>query len=110
MAEIALTSEQKVKVTLAPTTATGKPSSLDGAATFEVVSGDATVENIDELSAYIISGTAGVSVVSVSADADLGEGVVTITDSITVTVSDPLAANLGLVVGTPEPKDAAPEA
>lgn len=105
MAEIALTSEQKVKVTLTPTTATGKPSSLDGAATFEVVSGDATVENIDELSAYIISGAAGVSVVSVSADADLGEGVVTITDSITVTVSDPLAANLGLTIGEPEPKD-----
>lgn len=110
MAEIALTSEQKVKVTLAPKTATGKPSSLDGAATFEVVSGDVSIENIDELSAYIISGdAAGTSVVSVSADADLGEGVVTITDSITVTVSDPLAANLGLVVGTPEPKDT-PEA
>lgn len=104
MAEISITTEQKVHVKLNPTTAAGKPSSLDGAATFEVVSGDATVENIDELSAWIISGAAGVSVVSVSADADLGEGVVTITDSITVTVSDPMAANLGLIVGTPEPK------
>ena len=104
MAEIAITSEEKVKVTLNPTTSTGKPSSLDGAATFEVVSGDATVENIDELSAWIISGAAGVSVVSVSADADLGEGVVTITDSITVTVSDPMAANLGLIVDAPQPK------
>ncbi len=106
MAEVSLTSEQKVKVTLTPTTATGKPSSLDGAATFTVESGDATVENVDDLSAYIISGTAGVSVISVSADADLGEGVVTITDSITVTVNDPLAANLGLSIGQPEPKDA----
>lgn len=104
MAEVAMTSEQKVRVTLAPTTATGNPSSLDGAATFTVESGDATVENIDELSAWIISGTAGVSVVSVSADADLGEGVQTITDSITVTVSDPFAANLGLLISEPEPK------
>lgn len=105
MAEIALTSEQKVKVTLTPTTATGKPSSLDGAATFTVESGDCTVENIDELSAWIISGdAAGVSVISVSADVDLSEEVKTITDSITVTVSDPFAANLGLTIGQPEPK------
>lgn len=105
MAEVTLTSEQKVRVTLTPTTATGKPSSLDGAATFEVVSGDVTVENIDETSAWIISGdAAGTSVVSVSADADLGEGVQTITDSITVTVNDPLAANLGLTISAPEPK------
>lgn len=102
---ISLTSEQKVLVTLTPTTATGKPSTIDGQATFEVVSGDCTVENVDLLSAYIVSGdAAGVSVVSVSADVDLSEEITTITDSITVTVSDPLAANLGLVIGTPEPK------
>lgn len=105
MAEITLTSEQRVLVTLTPTTATGKPSTIDGAATFEVVSGDVTVENVSELSAYIISGdAAGTSVVSVSADVDMSEGIVTITDSITVTVNDPLAANLGLTIGQPEPK------
>lgn len=105
MAEIAITSEQKVHVKLNPTTAAGSPSSLDGAATFAVESGDATVEpDADGLGAYLISGAAGVSVISVSADADLGEGVVTITDSITLTVSDPFAANLGLVVDAPEPK------
>lgn len=105
MAEVTLTSEQKVKVTLTPTTATGKPAQVDGQATFEVVSGDATVENIDLLSAYIISGdAAGTSVISVSADVDLSEGVQTITDSITVTVTDPLASNLGLTISAPEPK------
>lgn len=105
MAEVTLTSEQKVKVTLTPTTATGKPSQIDGQAIFEVVSGDVTVENIDLLSAWIISGdAAGTSVVSVSADSDLGEGIVTITDSITVTVNDPFAANLGLTIDPPVAK------
>lgn len=104
--DISITSEQKVHIKLNPVTATGKPTSLDGPATFNVESGSATVEpDADGLGATLISGdVAETSVVSISADADLGEGVTTITESINLIVTDPQASSLGLVVDAPQPK------
>lgn len=107
-AEITLTNEQKVKVTLAPVTATGKPAQLDpnNKPTWTVVSGEATVQVADDgLSATIFSpDVPGDSQVLVEADADLGEGVETISDIVSVKTIGARAANLGLQVGTPEPK------
>jgi hypothetical protein len=40
----------------------------------------------------------------IEADADLGEGVETISDAIRLTVEGAKAQSLGLSVGTPEPK------
>jgi len=104
--EVTLTNEQKVSVTLSPKTATGKPAQLDGVPTYTVQSGDSTVvPAANGLSAELISSdTPGDTQVLVEADADLGAGVVTISDIITVHVQGAQAENLGLTVGTPVPK------
>ena len=105
--EITLTNEQKVRATLAPKTATGKPAKVDGLPVVTVISGDATIANAstDGLSFDIVSGDSpGDSEVLVEADADLGEGKETISDTIRVSVVGARASNLGLSVGTPEPK------
>ena len=106
MISIAVTNEQKVKVTLAPKTATGKPAKLDGAPVWANLSGDSTVEPAEDgLSAYLVSSdTPGTTEFTVSADANLGEGVETITEGIELVVSGAQASNLGIVAGTPEPK------
>ena len=103
---ITITNEQKVPVTLAPTTAAGNPATLDGTPSWTVLEGDATIEvAADCLSCYLISGSAYVnSKIEVSADADLGEGVQTITDVIDLAVVSAQASGLGLTVGTAETK------
>lgn len=100
---ITITNEEKVQVTLAPLTAAKNPASLDGAPVWTVTEGDATLDvATDGLSAFLISGAANTnSKISVSADADLGEGVVTITDVIDLAVVQAMASGLGLSVGTP---------
>lgn len=103
---ITITNEQKVLVTLNPVTAAGNPATVDGAPVWQVASGDATLE-VQEggMSAYLISGAADVtSKVMVSADADLGEGVASLEDSIDLVVIPATASTLGLVSGTPELK------
>ncbi len=106
--DVTITNEQKVSVRLNPVTATGKPASLDGPASFEISSPSGTasvVPDADGLGASLVSGdVAETAVVSVTADADLGEGVVTISETINLIVTDPLASSFGLVVGTPESK------
>lgn len=105
--EITLTTEQKVRATLAPKTATGKPAQLDGKPTITVPSGSATIANVsdDGLSFDIVSpDVPETSQVLVEADADLGSGVETISDIITVQIVGARAENLGITLGTPEPK------
>jgi hypothetical protein len=99
---ITITNEEKVLVSLAPVTAAGNPATLDGVPTWTVIEGDATLEVAEDgLSAYLVSGAADVnSKVEVVADADLGEGVVSLTDVIDLAVVAASASALGLVAGT----------
>lgn len=102
--ELTLTNEQKVNVTVTPKTQSGKPAKLDGKPTWEVTSGGATLAVADDgLSADIISSDDDLSdsLVQISADADLGEGVETIADTVLVHTKGANASNLGLVAGTP---------
>jgi len=103
---ISISNEQKVTVTITPKTNAGKPAKLDGAPAWTVVSGDSTVVVADGgLSASLVSSdNPGDTTYLVEADADLGEGVETIQDTITLTVIGANAANLGLAAGTPELK------
>ena len=102
---ITITNEQKVNVTLAPTTAAGNPGTLDGVPQWAVVTGDATIEpSADGLSCYLISGEPGLSQISVTADADLGEGVTNLTDTVDLAVIPATVSQLGLLAGTPELK------
>jgi hypothetical protein len=101
---ISITSEQKIPVVLSPKTAAENPAQVENPV-WTKISGDATLEvSEDGLSATLISGEPGISEFAVVADADLGEGIVEIGETITLAVTTPLAASLGITVGTPEPK------
>ena len=106
MISTTITNEQKVNATLAPKTATGKPAKLDGVPTWTVDSGDATVNvAADGLSADLISGDAAAeSKITISADADLGEGIETVTQEVSLIVTLANASDLGLTIGAPQPK------
>ena len=104
---LTITNEQKIKVTLNPVTDAGKPAQLDGAPVWEVLSGASkVVAAADGLSAYLISDDSDLTqtVYQVSGDADLGSGVETISDTITLTITHANAKNIGVVAGTPETK------
>ncbi len=104
--DITSTVEEKVHITLSPKTAGGKPAVLDGTPTWQITSGNATIDvDNNGLGAFLISeDTIGSSTWKVSADADLGEGVRTIEESGTYTYTDAQAAALGLVAETAVPK------
>ena len=106
MFPITSTNEEKVLVSINPTTAAGNPATVDGVPTWTVTSGDCTLEvAADGLSAYIISGSANVAnMIEVSADADLdAEEVRTITETIVYTVVAAEAQALGINAAV-EPK------
>lgn len=104
--KLKINDEQKVKVTLTPVTPRGKPVKVDGVPSWTTIDGDSTIVVAEDgMSADLISSdTPGVTNFQVAADADLGEGVDTITDTIELTVVDPQASSLGLSAGTPEDK------
>jgi hypothetical protein len=104
---IACTNEEKVTVNATPKTSTGKAAVIDGALTVTVISGDGTVEQdpTTPLSFKAVSGdSASVTVYDVAGDTDLGAGVVTIHDTVTLTVTSAVAASFGLVAGVTEAK------
>lgn len=104
--------EQKVTASLAILTAGGQPARVDGVPTWEVEEttggdgGDVVEIAISEdgLSATFTAVGEGTAQVTVTADADLGEGVRAITAVGTITVTPAGAATLQLAFGTPEPK------
>lgn len=106
MTEKTITNEQQIKATLNPSTATGKPATVDGVPTWEVITGNSTVQPAaDGLSADLISSDdPGDTDFLVKADADLGEGIVEISDIIRLSVQGAQAANLGISLGEPTAK------
>jgi hypothetical protein len=103
--ELTCTNEQKIPITVNPVTAAGTPVELDGELNIAVQSGAGSIEMIDERSFYVVSGDQpGDTVFLVAGDADLGEGVETISDLITLHVEGAKAAALGLVAGEAVPK------
>ncbi len=106
--ELALSTEEDALIVCTPTTKAGKPAKVDGPISFSTNNPDATVTQQGDTSALITSPTtAGDVVVTVSADADLGAGVTTISDTVILHVADPQAASLGLAA-TAQPKPAQP--
>lgn len=106
--QITITNEQRISAALAPVTAAGRPAQLDPSnpPTWTVISGESTVTaSSDGMAATIVSSdNPGDTQIMVEADADLGEGVETLSDIITVTVIGARAQNLGISLGNPEPK------
>jgi hypothetical protein len=103
---VSITNEQKIKATLTPVTDTGKPAKLDGAPSWAVISGNSQVVVADDgLSADLVSSDdPGDTEILIKADADLGEGVEEISDTIKLTVIGATAKNLGISLGSPQPK------
>lgn len=99
--EVSVTTEQKVRLAITPMTPAGNPAPLDGPAQWSV-DGACTIEAIDDTSAWVsAAATIGDSVVTVTADADLGSGVVPLADTCVVHVANPMASSLGLAADEP---------
>lgn len=101
---IELTNEKKALVNFAAKTEAGNNAQVDGGVTANVIEGDvqASVERKEDGSfdLNVVSGEPGVSKIQLSADADLGDGVRTITDVVVVNVVAAEAVTFGF--GTPE--------
>lgn len=67
-----LTNEQKVQVTVLPKTAAGNPATIDGAVSY--TSSNPDTASIDQ-SGLIVATGVGVTQITATFDADLGEGV-----------------------------------
>ncbi len=100
------TREGKKLITISPVSIHGTPTEVDGPVSIEVLSGSSThAAGADDSHFYVVSAdTPGVTIYLLKADADLGEGVVEIQETIEYTVTDVRAAALGLSAGPEEPK------
>jgi len=98
--ELRCTNEEKIPISVNPATASGKPVNLDGPIIVTVTSGDGTVEMIDDRNFFVVSGEVlEPTTFLIEGDADLGEGIVTVADTIILTVEGALAKSLGLSAG-----------
>ena len=103
--DVSSTNEQKVPIGISPVTLTGNPAALDGPIVVTVVSGEATVEMVDDKNFFVVSGSnPGDTTFLVEGDADLGAGVEAIQDTIVYHVAGAKAVNLGLNAGAAVPK------
>lgn len=104
---IACTSEEQIPITASPVTASGKPAPVDGALVVTVQSGTGTFTQ-DAAAPLVFKAVSGDdpgdTVYLVEADADLGAGVTTISDLVTLTVTSASAVSFGLTAGAAEPK------
>jgi len=101
--EFRITSEYKLPVGAKhPVTPSGRPATLDGPVTFTVLEGTCTIEPIDDVTAYLVPGEDFLdSVVLLEADADLGDGVETISETVILHIDHPKASSLGVEAGEP---------
>jgi hypothetical protein len=100
-----LTDVQKVGLSIAPVDAKGNPAPVDGVPTWGT--SDASILTVtpaaDGMSAEALAvGPVGTAQVNVSADADLGTGITTITGTLDVQVTASQATALDITAGTPE--------
>ena len=105
MATFALTDTQEVRAAISPLDPAKNPAQIDGVATWE--SSDPkvlTVTPVDKTGLVVTISTVGnlgSATVSVTADADLGDGVRSITETMDFEVSAGEASSLNPSIGTP---------
>ena len=99
-----LKADQKVTVSIQPVDKFGNPASVDGAPVWVDATGQTSVVASDDgLSAVITpNGAVGTTQINVSADADMGDGVVTIAGVLDLEVVAGDAVALVINPGTPE--------
>lgn len=100
-----LTDSQQCDLSIAPIDKKGFPAPVEpGSVSW--TSSDAAVADVvqdpaDQLKATVVAGQPGTAQINVSADADLGAGVATISGALDVTVVGGLAVSLSVSTGTP---------
>ena len=105
--ELALTTEYMVMASIAPVTPGGDPASVDGEPVWDVTSGEGSIAELtppDPMKRWLSAEASGDVVFTVTADADMGAGVVTLADTFLLHFSNPMAAQLGASLGAPELK------
>jgi len=104
---LVLTDIQQVVLDIKPVTAAGNPAPVDGTPTWDLSDQTLGTLNVaaDGLSAtFVTSGKLGSAQINVTADADMGEGVKTISGMLEFEVVASEAASLGISAGTPTNK------
>jgi hypothetical protein len=101
-----LTDSQKVKLSIAPVSAAGNPAQVESVAWAVSDSDILTLEVAEDgLSCVVLTtGSIGGAQVSVSADADLGDGVEELVGTLEISVVGGAAVALGITAGQPEDK------
>lgn len=95
-----ITDSQQFLATIRPKTAAGKPAQVQaGSVLWTGPSFLAITPAADGLTAIVVAMGVGSDVISVSADADLGDGVVTISGMLNVVVTPSQAVSLGIDAG-----------
>jgi hypothetical protein len=106
MQEFTLKTTEQVRLVANPTKTDGSPSAIDPNTQMSatLVTGDgATAPGNSASEVIVAANTVGDHTFNVDADADLGAGVVTISEVVVLHVLEELAANLGLSGGV-EPR------
>lgn len=104
---LVLTDEQKVALSVEAKTAAGNPASVEGAPVWTVSDPGIITLVVDPAgfsAVAVTAGPLGPCQITVTADADLGAGVRTITGILDIEVMAAEAATLGIAAGTPELK------
>jgi hypothetical protein len=109
--EMQITDSQQVVLTIRPKNKAGKPASVEpGSVAWTGPAFVAITPSDDGLSATVVAQGIGDDQISVSADADLGAGVVTISGTLPLTVVASQAVSLTIEAGGPtEQVEAGPE-
>lgn len=99
-----LTATQKFTYTISIEDRLGKPAAVDGVPQWASSNPNVATVNpsADGLSCEVVAGVPGVTTISVTADADLGAGVVNLAGTEDVTVTPAAAATIELVGSDPE--------
>lgn len=98
---------EKVALLIAPVDAVGNPAKVDGVPVWETSAPSIVTLEVaaDGLSAVASTeGPLGAVRITVTADADLGAGIETITGVLDIEVIASKAVSLSITAGTPEPK------
>lgn len=104
---LVLTDLQKVTLSIAPVDALGQPAVVEGVPVWASSAPEicTVTPSADGLTAVVLTvGPLGTAQISVSADADLTEGVTTISGVLDVQVTASQAVSLAISAGVPEAK------
>jgi hypothetical protein len=111
---LVLKDTQRVTISVTPVDAKGNPAQVDGAPVWSIVGPEVVALEVSEngLTCVVNTvGTLGTTQITVTADADIGEGIQTISGLLDIEVVSGMAVSLNVTAGVPEeiPAETEPE-